>query len=525
MRRRGATAVLFVLALTPSAWLAWRWRDMPQLGLHQDDALYLVGAKSLAQGHGYRIESLPGSPFQTKYPPALSILLAGVWKFGRPFPENLRAAMALTWVMLPLCLVAMRAVFRQFGFAPREVWLLTYAAAWYPMTCLLSTTIMSELLFLALGLTSLWMAEKALDRRAPGWLALAAGLLAGGAYLTRTAGMVVALTCPICFAARKQVRRGLWFLAGMLPAVAGWQVWVSAHALDTRDPALLYYTNYLAAQLATVRLDNLPSVLWYNLDAFLRTVGKLVVFDVAIGENVHFERILGAVAIAGAVRLVKRGRCIQYAAAAGGMTALLLVYHYTADERLALLLYPLVLMGFWTEVKNCVSAIRASWKRGSAAERAASTFAAAVVGGAGLFVAASYAVGVAAFLPAVYRQCGRELKSHEAAYQWIRTQTAPESTFYAYNDSVLYLHTERRALGLTMPSGRIYTGHGARETDAFIRAIPERIREHHLEHALVTSADFDREGRERLLEEVARRDPSLRKEFTTKTATVYRVVP
>src|SRR5690242_9355826 len=124
MRRHAVTTVLCVLALAPSAWLAWRWRAMPQLGLHQDDALYLVGAKSLAEGRGYRIDSLPGSPFQTKYPPVLSALLAPVWRWGPPFPENLRPAMAISWLMLPLCLLMLRAVFRQFGFAPREVWLL-----------------------------------------------------------------------------------------------------------------------------------------------------------------------------------------------------------------------------------------------------------------------------------------------------------------------------------------------------------------------------------------------------------------
>src|SRR5512140_1203032 len=66
--------VLTALALAPSAYLAWTWRAMPQLGILHDDAVYLVSAKSLAQGHGYRIESLPGQPFQTKYPPLLSIL-------------------------------------------------------------------------------------------------------------------------------------------------------------------------------------------------------------------------------------------------------------------------------------------------------------------------------------------------------------------------------------------------------------------------------------------------------------------
>src|SRR5690348_1770869 len=99
MRRGLIAAALWALTLAPSAWLAWRWRSMPHLGLHQDDAIYLVGAKSLAEGRGYRIDSLPGAPFQTKYPPVLSLLLTPVWKYGGRFPENLTAVMAAVWLM------------------------------------------------------------------------------------------------------------------------------------------------------------------------------------------------------------------------------------------------------------------------------------------------------------------------------------------------------------------------------------------------------------------------------------------
>jgi len=74
MRRLLALAVL--LALLPSAWLAWTFRDMPHLGQYHDDMIYWVTAKSLAQGSGYRILSLPDQPYQTKYPPLYPLLLS-----------------------------------------------------------------------------------------------------------------------------------------------------------------------------------------------------------------------------------------------------------------------------------------------------------------------------------------------------------------------------------------------------------------------------------------------------------------
>src|SRR5579864_3565650 len=60
----------------------------PGYGLFDDDGIYLVTAKSLAQGSGYRIVSLPSAIPQTKYPPVFPALLAGVWKIYPRFPQN-----------------------------------------------------------------------------------------------------------------------------------------------------------------------------------------------------------------------------------------------------------------------------------------------------------------------------------------------------------------------------------------------------------------------------------------------------
>ena len=227
---RTRTILLTALALAPSAHLAWTWRAMPQLGMQHDDAVYLISAKSLAQGHGYRIESLPGQPFQTKYPPMLPILLAAAWKISPSFPENLKLAALIVWLMALPLVFFIRAMFRSFGFGPMPSWLLTVLAVTTPWVSFLSTTLMSDLLFLSLFLASMLLAERALDPVAPAvlppvsvpagaWFALAAGLVAGLAYLTRTAALPIALTAPLCFLYRRQLRRGLLFLGGMLPAI------------------------------------------------------------------------------------------------------------------------------------------------------------------------------------------------------------------------------------------------------------------------------------------------------------------
>src|SRR5580704_9575049 len=50
-------------------------------GLSEDDSIYLSSARALANGHGYLLESVPGSPPATKYPVLFSWLLSWTWRW------------------------------------------------------------------------------------------------------------------------------------------------------------------------------------------------------------------------------------------------------------------------------------------------------------------------------------------------------------------------------------------------------------------------------------------------------------
>ena len=54
-----------------------------------DDAVYVVTAKALATGEGYRFINLPGAPAATHYPPLWPAILL-VWRIVPDFPENVR---------------------------------------------------------------------------------------------------------------------------------------------------------------------------------------------------------------------------------------------------------------------------------------------------------------------------------------------------------------------------------------------------------------------------------------------------
>src|SRR5579884_255689 len=437
--RRVVAIVVLMLALIPSAWLAARWRSMPQLGLNHDDAIYWVSAKSLAEGHGYRIASLPGEPWQTKYPPVLPLLLAAVWKLSPAFPANLPLATLFLWLALPVYVLLTRAILRQFELREWECLLLTAAAALNPMACLLGTVAMSELLFTVFLLASIFLAERTKSA--------AAGALAGVAYLTRSAALPLLGTVPFCYALKRRWKAAAWFAAAMLPAIAGWQWWVASHLPKARDFVTLYYTNYAGFQNYNVGLADIPRVVWFNLDALIISIGKLLTFNIALFDNTALERVAAVAAIAGAVRLVRRSGKIQYAAAGAAMCAMMLVWHYQPVERFVLPLFPLLAAGLWIELKNFFAAAKT---------RPARIVAGSALAAIALVIGAGYGIGDFMFLPRLMQACEISAAHNRAAYAWIERNTPPDAALYAYEDPLLYLYTGRHATGLPVPAKLIY---------------------------------------------------------------------
>ena len=91
----------------------------PHCGEYHDDALYLVTARALAQGEGYRLASLPGAPPQTKYPPLYPALLAGLWRLWPDFPANLPLLKGLSLLCGAAALALAYLYLVRFRYAPR----------------------------------------------------------------------------------------------------------------------------------------------------------------------------------------------------------------------------------------------------------------------------------------------------------------------------------------------------------------------------------------------------------------------
>src|SRR5580704_7385146 len=209
------------LLLIPSAAFLWRNSDLPQFGDIHDDSVYYVSAKSLAAGD-YRIESLPTQPYQTKYPPLYPLLLSIAWRIEPHFPQNLPVAAWISWLALPAMLAMLTALYPRMGIDGWRKWLLLTLLAVNPYVILFSGTLLSELWFTALLAGALFFTELAVEAEAPVQWAVAAGLLGGFAYLTRSAGIVL-LASGFLYLWFRRRRVNAWaFAAPMFPFVAGW---------------------------------------------------------------------------------------------------------------------------------------------------------------------------------------------------------------------------------------------------------------------------------------------------------------
>ncbi|HEX5227861.1 MAG TPA: glycosyltransferase family 39 protein, partial [Bryobacteraceae bacterium] len=458
---------------------------------YHDDSIYWVSARSLATGDGYRIQSLPGEPFQTKYPPLYPALLAAIWKLNPQFPANLPLATLFAWLAFPLFLVALWVFLRDCELSWRERVILVLMAALSPVTVVFSFSLMPELLFTALLLASLILAERATDANQSKWLALAAGVLAALAYLTKSIALPLLVTVPLCFLLRKQFAKAGMFFASMLPAVAGWQWWASRHVAPGGDLATLYYTNYTAYQFFNVPLRDLPLVIWYNLDGFLQGVGKLLIFDLPYGSK-HLERVIAIAAIAGAVRLTLRRRRLQYPLAALGMTAILLVWHFPPDQRFVFPLYPLLLVGLATEVRNLCAALATAWKKQALGDRIAVGGFATLVGAVAMFAVFCTAYGLGRMIPDLFATYRADFDAREQAYQWISRNVPQGANVYAYEDPMLFLYTGHKSSRLPIPPKYLYHGDD-QSIEKLMGGMAGFAREHRLDYLLLTPDDYHRD--------------------------------
>ena len=526
MSARLRTILIFAAILLPSVHFVWKNRDMPQFAYLHDDGLLFVGAKSIAQNGGYRISSLPENPLQTKFPPLYPLYLSAAWKINPNFPENLRIATFLSWLMLAGYLALTWIWYRRNGVPERRIWLLVALLGLNPYVIWFGSILFSDLFFSCWLIAALIMVPSNAARSGTRG-AFLAGLLGGTAYLARSSGIALLVALPAWFLGKRQQRRAVVFAAGMLPFVAGWALWTRAHIPHTTDLATMFYTDYMR-YLMHVTWSDMPVILWKNVDQLLYAMGSMALPRIyGLLPVKILTQVIAVAMIAGTVRLVRRQFGIEYGLYALVSCGILLVCNFPSTERYIIPLYPLLLAGLLAELEHMGQMFKAGFQHKDASQRVAARAFSAVaalifLGALGLQVSMSLF-----FLQETVNQKSAKLRDQQAAYAWIRKNLPASATILSYDDPLLYLYTERRGVHRPLDPLWWYREDHASILEAY-RQLPDYCRHRGLQYVYFTSDDLGRETGSDDREEVQiliKNNPELTPVFTAGIGTVYKIGP
>ena len=226
-RRRGAAAAVAAIVVLA---LALRAIDPLPVGGMYDDGMYVILAKALATGHGYRWINIPGAPAATHFPPGYPALLSLLWRAFPSFPANVLAFKALNALMLAVAAASLvYFAHRRLRFSTPAAALVAIAGCAAVPTLVLSTLVMSETMFLAGLCLLLPFAERVADGERADWEPLLLGVLTAGLTLVRTQGVALAAAVLVALLIQRRWRAAAWFVGAFALCVAPWQLWQTAH--------------------------------------------------------------------------------------------------------------------------------------------------------------------------------------------------------------------------------------------------------------------------------------------------------
>ncbi len=199
------------------------------VGVYQDDAIYVVLAKALASGDGFRMIDMPGAPHGTHFPPAYPLVLAALWKVYPSFPDNIVLFKFVNTLFLAATAYGTYRLSRsRLGLGVGGASLAAIIGTISVVILVITGVILSEPLYMALLIPTLLVAERVADEGGTRDAALA-GALIGVLSLVRTVGMFALPAALLVLALRRRWREALVLGVTAAPFVIGWQLWLSAY--------------------------------------------------------------------------------------------------------------------------------------------------------------------------------------------------------------------------------------------------------------------------------------------------------
>jgi hypothetical protein len=213
--------VIYVLRLDPAA------------GLYVDDAWYIVLAKALWQGDGFRLISSATTPILPSFPPGFAMILAPVVGLTAAFPANVTALKMVSIIAMAGVGICSYIFLSRFSGVPRFVAVVIAAITTLlpPFVFLTTSTVMADPAFtlsqLALAIAIERTASTSSNERA---MLVLSAMLAVALLLVRVAGVAAIVAAVAYLAWRKGTRAAVIFAAITLLAYSPWMIYSRANA-------------------------------------------------------------------------------------------------------------------------------------------------------------------------------------------------------------------------------------------------------------------------------------------------------
>ncbi|MGD0484645.1 MAG: hypothetical protein ABSB58_08310 [Gemmatimonadales bacterium] len=433
MRRWGWAAAAGLAAAAVAAAL------MPHalVGIFYDDGIYAALARSLAEGHGYRLLYLPGAPAAVHYPPLYPAFLALLWQVWPSFPDNVVLFRAANTLLLGAFTGGYAAYLarRRALPAPAAALLVVVGATAVPLLSVV-TVLFAEPLFLVLALGAWCLADAAAgaEGRRPLALAIGAGAAAGLAGLTRSIGVAVAGGVVLSLLLARRRREALASAAVALLFLVPWQVWTAAHRSGV--PAVLaanYGTYGDLLRQAGWRWIN-PDLLW----DVLRPLGYLAFAAVRPVWHPWFGAPALVVLVIGCVALARKAPALGWSLALYMAVVLLRPY---APDRFLWAVLPLLVVAL---AMGGVAVWRAGGERGDGRRWALRALAVAGIVPALVGFGRYQVIGFTRRWPTMTQ---REIsETFERILPWVRSATPENAVLAGEDEALLWLYSGRQAV-------------------------------------------------------------------------------
>jgi hypothetical protein len=426
-------AAAVALAVTMAA-----FQPLP-VGVWVDDGHYVVLARALATGRGYRYLNLPGAPFATHFPPGYPALLALLTRLVPAFPTNVRVfvfanalltaaaaagivVLAYRRLSLPLPIAALTGV----------IWAVAVP------TLMLSTAVMSEPLFLAMLLPTLLLAER-VTRDGGARASAAAGVMLAACILVRSIGIAGFGAFALVLAMRRRWRELGIAVLTTAAGVAPWLVWKRLHQTPLPLAWAGMYGDYGAWLSDGLSSHGVTLVLRVALQNVRDVVEALAVYWSA-GPDGVFRMVLAValLLVTGVGLAIYWRRAPVVAWTLVGYMAIVLVWPFHPQRfvwGIGAIWIPFCCAGAWFVWEIISARVASTWVRAT---------------GAAVLVALALCIPAATILAARTRAWNRVPRSGAETLvpllQWIVRNTPPGEIIAADAETVIYLYTGRRAV-------------------------------------------------------------------------------